>query len=77
MNEEFLEEFADVFDADMSEMKMDFKFDGPESWDSLAIISTLALIDQYYGIALKAEDFINCPTLGDLLDVIKSKKGIN
>ncbi len=75
MNEEFIEEFAEVFDVEPAEMNTSFTFDGPESWDSLAIVSTIALVDQYYDVVLKADDFIHCSNFGELIQLAEGKKG--
>jgi len=75
MDPEFIEEFAEVFDLESEEMTEGYKFEGPECWDSLAIVSTIALVDQYFDIALKADEFTKCQTFGELVKLVNDKKG--
>ena len=71
--QDFLEEFADVFDISKAAMTESFAFESPEVWDSLAIISTIALVDEHFGVILKASDLVSCPNVVGLLKVIESK----
>ena len=41
-----------------------------EHWDSLAVLSTIALIDQELGITVDAGSLESCRSVGELLDVV-------
>lgn len=41
-------------------------------WDSLAIISAIALVDEYYNVTVSAESISNCTCIPDLLSLIDS-----
>jgi acyl carrier protein len=36
-------------------------------WDSLAVMSTVALIDEHSGLTVSGDDLARCETLGDIL----------
>jgi acyl carrier protein len=49
--------------------------DFPE-WDSLTILSIVAMIGAEYGVQIGAEDLATVRTAGDLEDLVRSKKVI-
>jgi len=42
-----------------------------EGWDSLAMISFMALVDEHMGVKLSPRQFVNCERMSDLLDLAK------
>jgi acyl carrier protein len=56
---------ADIFEIDPEEI-------GPETsledygWDSLAIVSTIALFDELFGKEVKVDDLSACVTVSDI-----------
>lgn len=42
-----------------------------EEWDSLAIVSTIALVDELHGIFLEGEDLAKCKSVQDILDLVE------
>ena len=44
-----------------------------ECWDSLTLLSILALSDQNYGVNLTANDVLNADTINGLKELIKSR----
>ncbi|MFZ1072547.1 MAG: acyl carrier protein [Verrucomicrobiia bacterium] len=45
-----------------------------ESWDSLAVLSVLAMADSKYGVSIKAEEIRSVVTAADLATLVESKK---
>jgi acyl carrier protein len=43
-------------------------------WDSLAVLSVIAMLDADYGVNLRAADFEQVNTTGDLWNLVQSKK---
>lgn len=39
----------------------------PEDWDSVAILATIALMDQLYGVTLSRSEIEKCRTVADLI----------
>jgi len=69
----FLEEFAEVFDVSSDKMTEAFVFESPEVWESLAIVSTIGLVDEHFGVILKAADLMACASVADLFKTIDAK----
>lgn len=61
---EFYEGMAEILEVEPSEIGPDHELG--EGWDSLAIVSTIALIDEVYNKAIGAEALENCKTVGDV-----------
>ena len=38
-------------------------------WDSLAVMSTAALIDEHCGVTVSGDELARCETLGDVLKI--------
>jgi len=45
------------------------------AWDSLAIVSTMALVDDLYGVVLDGKSLLSCKTVADIEGLIASKRG--
>lgn len=46
-------------------------------WDSLALVSTIALIDQHFSIKASGMQLASCKTLGDIIKLIHSFQEVN
>ncbi|MFZ1290145.1 MAG: hypothetical protein WAR79_08640 [Melioribacteraceae bacterium] len=71
----FMQNFADaVEDVQFNQLteELDFKNE-LEQWDSLAVMTTLAMIDSEYNVILEGKDIEKCKTLRQLFDLVKSK----
>jgi acyl carrier protein len=44
-----------------------------ETWDSLAVLSVLAMIDSEYDKAISGEELLKCSTVKDVFDLVLSK----
>lgn len=60
----FYEEMAEILDVDVSEISPTYELG--EAWDSLAIVSTIALIDELYDRAVSPDGLAQCVTVGDV-----------
>ena len=43
-----------------------------EQWDSLAIVSFMALADEHYEVTVKPQQILACQTVADLLELAES-----
>ncbi len=59
---EFYDGMAEILDVDVSEIGPDHELG--ETWDSLAIVSTIALIDELYDRAVSPDALAECQTVG-------------
>ena len=57
---------ADIFEVDEREITPDFDLRG-HTWDSLAIVSTIALVDECYDRLMEGAALARCETVADIL----------
>jgi acyl carrier protein len=69
---EFLKKIADILEEDGIKETDDLK--SFAQWDSLSVLSVIAMLDANYGINLRAADFEAVSTVGDLWSLVQSKK---
>ena len=46
---------------------------GADVWDSVALLNTIALIDEDFGLAISGDDLNGCASVNDLLDMLDGK----
>jgi acyl carrier protein len=68
----FYEGIAEIFEIDTAAISSDFDLQGADvAWDSLAIVSMIALIDECFGAMLDGSDLTECQTVSDVEALIK------
>lgn len=73
--QEFTELFAeDIVMVDADDVTGTTVLDDLEDWDSMAIISLNATLDEQYGFTLNEDDIKSLHTFNDILNLIESKK---
>lgn len=71
MTEElFLEKMADILDAE-DEISMDTQLDDIEEWDSLSVVSYVAMANTACGKKVNVKDVREAETIRDLYDLLK------
>jgi acyl carrier protein len=70
---EFLEKIAAILEVECVSDTDDLK--AFPQWDSLSVLSVIAMLDASYGVNLRAADFGPVKTAGDLWKIVQSKKG--
>ncbi len=70
---QFLELMQDTLDLE-TELTLDVKFRELDEWDSLAYLSTIAMIDDEYDVIINANEFKSLETLGDIAKAIEAKQ---
>jgi len=63
--EEFLPEMQDVLQTE-TELTMDTALADLDEWDSLAMMATMAFLDQHFGVKVKIADLKALTTVGDV-----------
>lgn len=64
---EFYEGMAEIFEVESSDISPNFELNGAEApWDSLAIVSTIALVDRVYGKMLDGQKLKECKLISDI-----------
>lgn len=67
---EFYEGLAEIMEVEVSELSSEYEFG--EAWDSLAIVSTIALIDEIYDKAVDIQLLQECKTVGDVENLVQT-----
>lgn len=65
------EGLAEIFEVSPAEVTPAYE----PTWDSLAVVATIALVDDVYGIILNGPDIAKCDRVAKLLDLIMSEGG--
>ena len=68
---EIINAIAESLDVDVSEIHPDKEMSDYESWDSVAVLSIIAVINDRYCKFPKAEEVLTCRTIKDLIDFMK------
>lgn len=72
--EEFVALFAEQFDdTDASEFKAETNFRDLDEWSSIIGLGIIAMVDEEFEVALKADDMKKAVTIGDLYKIVKEK----
>tara|TARA_B100001989_G_C24498535_1_gene443527 strand:- start:999 stop:1244 length:246 start_codon:yes stop_codon:yes gene_type:complete len=66
----FFEEFSSLIGVERSSISNNSKLDELE-WDSMALISTMALIDEIFDTVISGDKLTECITIGDILALVK------
>lgn len=69
---EFYTEMAEILELEPDEVTPELRLEDT-NWDSLAVVSTIALIDELYDQAISADALHNCDTVGDIEQLIEAK----
>lgn len=71
---EFIQNFADQFDdTDASVLTPETNFRELEEWSSIIALGIMAMVDDEYGVQLKADEMRKAITLQELFDLVSSK----
>ena len=71
--DDFLKNLATILEVDQVNPGDDLK--AFPSWDSLAVLSVIAMLDSNYSVNLRAADFAPVTSATDLWKLVQSKKG--
>lgn len=63
--EEFMSEMQDVLQTE-TELTMETALADLDEWDSLAMMATMAFLDQHFGVKVKIADLKVLATVGDI-----------
>jgi len=69
----FYEGIAEIFEIGVEDVNPELDLHS-HTWDSLAIILTIALIDDCYNLVVAGEKLSSCKTLADIEQQIEASK---
>lgn len=70
---EFFAQLAEILEVDA--VSPDDILDNFEAWDSLGVLSVIAMLGERYGITVFASDLAKVKTIGELQSFVTSKGG--
>ena len=68
--EEKLTLIAETLDADKNNIKPEVELKTLDEWDSMGVISTIAMLDKKYNKVLNAEQIDQLKTVQDIIDLM-------
>ena len=71
---EFLTKIAGILEVDAVSATDELK--AFPQWDSLSVLSVIAMLDASYGVNLRAADFGPIKSVDDLWNLVESKKRV-
>lgn len=71
---EFYEGLAEILEVDVEQVNSDLSLE-EGGWDSLAVVSTIALIDEVFDVTVHPERLSECKTVGDIEKLVEAEKG--
>ena len=71
MEERFVEGFAEILEIEPASVVAALDLSA-HNWDSLAIVSTIALVDELYGLVLDGKALSKCKTVADIYSLVAS-----
>ena len=69
----FYEGIAEIFEIDVSEVNPNLDLN-ESGWDSLAIVSTIALVDDCFDVLLDGQSLGECLNIAMIESLIETKK---
>jgi acyl carrier protein len=70
---EFYEGLAEILEVDVDQVTPDLNLE-EGGWDSLAVVSTIALIDDVYDVTVHPDRLGDCRTVGDIEALVESER---
>jgi len=71
--QEFLSLFEEILEAAPGTLKGDEPLPGMEGWDSLAVVSLIAMVDEQAGLTLSPKDIAKAASVADLISLLGDK----
>lgn len=70
-------DLAKLLTININDLNDDFLLTEEANWDSLSLISTVAVIDQHYNIQIKGTELMSCNSIGDIFSLIENKNKLS
>lgn len=70
----FVNNVKEAFDLPDMDMTLDTRFQRLEQWDSLASVSTVAMLYEHYDVQITGDELVACRTVGDLLELVEQRR---
>jgi acyl carrier protein len=70
----FYEGMAEIFEVEPQQINAQFELASTDAWDSLALVSTIALVDDCFNVMLDGASLTACTTIGDIEALIEKAR---
>lgn len=74
MENQLINELAEILECDPGSLHAGTIFRDHPHWDSLAVLSTMSMIDEKFDVLIKQDEFARLQTVGDIIACIGAKK---
>lgn len=72
---DFYKGIAEILEVDESAINAGFDLlAGEAAWDSLAVVSVIALVDDCFNVMLNGQALTQCATVGDIEALVEAAK---
>jgi acyl carrier protein len=72
--EKFIESFEEVLEVDKGTVKETDVFREYDEWDSITLLSLMAMLEDDYGITIPRKEFEEINTVQELFDYVNKNK---
>ena len=69
----FIESVETALELDKGSLQAETKL-STDFWDSLAIITVIAIVDEEFGLILEGDEVMKCESISDILELVEGKK---
>jgi acyl carrier protein len=66
MKQGFLLGLAETLEVQPEDLTPDYKLEDSELWDSMTVVTVIAMIDEHYGRSASGEALMDCKTVADI-----------
>ena len=71
MENKLIEIIAEALEIDKTVAENDLKLDPEDNWDSIALLSLIASIDEEFDIQLDGDKLAECTSISDILKLLE------
>jgi acyl carrier protein len=76
-HDEFIRYFEEILECPKGTLSVPGQFEELKLWDSVAVIATVAFVDEHFGQQLSRRDFEGCNTINDLFNLVQGRAAKN
>ena len=67
---EFCRKLESILELEPGAIQPSTRLDGLEEWDSVSVITFIAMVDQDYGVSVPPKSITQCQTVEDLANLV-------
>lgn len=69
----FLNELANVLEVEAGSLTMETVLEGTDKWDSLAVVATMAMLDEQFGVVVEARKLTAAKSAADVYALVAAE----